>query len=82
METKHTPGPWRACKFDDTKSTTIYSNASSKSLASVKSAEDARLIAAAPRLLQFALAFRDSGADSVGGIDVHELICNATGHES
>lgn len=55
---KHTPGPWFAVKYPDTKGHTVWANGVS-SLASVKHNQphtqeaNARLIAAAPEMLEF-----------------------------
>ena len=47
---KHTPGPWIAWKYPDVKSWTV---ASKESVASkIKTEQDARLIAAAPEMLE------------------------------
>lgn len=66
---EHTPGPWRVEKFNDTKSWSIYANGGTHSLASIRDAANARLIAAAPELLQALRDARESliarGADPV-----------------
>jgi hypothetical protein len=49
---EHTPGPWRVEKFNDTKSWSIYANGGTHSLASIRDAANARLIAAAPDMLE------------------------------
>jgi len=91
MEAKHTPGPWEIVKGDEW-TTDIgtpegeYDDGRKRhwNVASVNKRRDEWeanrcLIAAAPDLLAFAIAIRDSGIDAVGGIDVHELVCRATG---
>ena len=60
--TPHTPGPWRAVKFKDTKSWSLY--ASAGSLGNIRDESDARLTAAAPELLEAAKRIL-AGADSV-----------------
>lgn len=49
---KHTPGPWRVQKFSDTKSWTLYGSGSVASIGNIKHEANARLIAAAPTMLE------------------------------
>ena len=92
MSAQHTPGPW-AVGFGDgsgvdegayivARDSTVVvrgGNPQGDLEFGVQLDADARLIATAPRLLAFAEAFAAAGLDSVGGIDVHELITDATG---
>lgn len=50
MKTKHTPGPWNAYKYPDTKTWTVAAKASVAS--KIKDEADAKLIAAAPEMLE------------------------------
>ena len=56
--TPHTPGPWRAVKFKDTKSWSLYANAGS--LGNIRDEVDARLAAAAPVMLEALVKTRDN----------------------
>lgn len=47
---KHTPGPWCALKYPDVKSWTVAAQGSVAS--KIKTEQDARLIAAAPEMLE------------------------------
>jgi len=60
----HTPGPWKAVKFNDQKSWTIQGGEFYHALANVKAGDDAALIAAAPDMLA---ALKRVAAEADGG---------------
>lgn len=87
METKHTPGPWAARKPDDIGGSRVYADCKGGSLIATpgymrdesESEANARLIAAAPELLEALMGRHPFEICEIENCDACAIIAKATG---